>query len=146
MKFYIKEIAAEDTLDLRQLTLRPHQKSDQLIYPGDYDHETIHFGLFCNDKLSGIASVYNEPLKGVEMENSWRLRGMAVTENIRGKGFGNELMKNCIGHIRSKNAQLLWCNARLTAEGFYEKFGMKRKGEVFTPEDLGEHIVMVVKF
>ncbi len=107
MEFYIKEINADETRELRQLTLRPHQKSDQLIYPGDYDNKTVHFGLFYNDKLSGIASIYNEPMKGEENEYSWRLRGMATTQDIRGKGFGKELMNTCLYHIKSKNAELI---------------------------------------
>ena len=144
MKFYIKEITADETRNMRQLTLRPHQKSDQLIYPGDYDKETVHFGLFYNDKLSGIASIYNEPIKGEDNDYSWRLRGMATTEDVRGKGFGKELMNICLNHIKSKNAKLFWCNARLTAERFYEKFDMKREGEVFSPDDLGEHVMMVL--
>jgi len=144
MEYYIEEITADETRDLRQLTLRPHQKSDQLIYPGDYDRETVHYGVFYNNKLSGIASIYNESINGEDNKYSWRLRGMATTEDIRGMGFGKELMNTCLKHLKSKNAKLFWCNARLTAEGFYEKFGMKRKGEVFTPEDLGEHVVMVL--
>jgi len=145
MEFNIKKISADETRDLRQLTLRPHQKSDQLIYNGDYDPETVHFGLFCNEKLSGIASIYNEPMKGEGNKYSWRLRGMATTEEVRGKGLGKELMNKCLNHIKSKQAKLFWCNARLTAEGFYERFGMKRNGEVFIPEDLGEHVVMILK-
>jgi len=144
MEFYIKEISAEETRDLRKLTLRPNQKYDQLIYQGDYDKETVHFGLFYNDRLSGIASIYNEPMNGENNEYSWRLRGMATIDELRGMGYGTALMNKCLYHIRTKNATVFWCNARLTAEPFYNKFGMKRKGEVFTPEDLGEHIIMVL--
>lgn len=140
--FQIKTITPEETTHLRQLTLRQNQKAEQLIYPGDYDKGSVHFGAFENGELVGIASIYIERMKGNDEPESWRLRGMATTEKVRGKGYGKELMNKCLDHIKSKNGKLFWCNARITAEGFYGKFGMKRMGEVFHPEDLGPHVVM----
>ncbi|HMR41572.1 MAG TPA: GNAT family N-acetyltransferase [Ignavibacteria bacterium] len=138
----IKKISAEETRELRQLILRPHQKPEELVYPDDDDHQTVHFGLFENETLSGIASLYKDQYSGIDEPESWRLRGMATIEGSRGKGFGKELMNTCIEHIRSNKGKIFWCNARTTAEKFYEKMGMKRTGEVFTPEGLGEHVVM----
>ncbi|MBP9191682.1 MAG: GNAT family N-acetyltransferase [Ignavibacteria bacterium] len=138
----IKTINAEDTRSLRQLILRPHQKPEELIYPGDDDLSTVHFGLFENDILSGIASLYKDQYSGIDEPESWRLRGMATLEECRGMGFGKELMNKCIEHIRENNGKIFWCNARTTAENFYVKMGMKRIGEVFVPEGLGEHVVM----
>lgn len=138
----IKVIPSGETRHLRKINLRPAQNEDELFYPGDDDEETVHFGLFCGNELCGIASLYKECMPGETNDFSWRLRGMATNENIRGKGFGTKLMNRCIEHIKSKNGKKFWCNARTTAEKFYEKFGMKRYGEVFFPEGLGEHIVM----
>ncbi len=142
----IKEITAEQTTNLRQLTLRQHQSGKDLIYPGDYDKDTVHFGIFVDSMLEGIASIYKEGMKENLKPDSWRLRGMATSEKIRGKGYGSELMNQCIEHIKNQSGILLWCNARITAERFYEKFGMKRIGEIFHPEDLGPHVVMLVEF
>ncbi|MBL8006724.1 MAG: GNAT family N-acetyltransferase [Ignavibacteria bacterium] len=138
----IKVIPSGETRHLRKINLRPAQNEDELFYPGDDDEETVHFGLFCGNELCGIASLYKECMSGETNDFSWRLRGMATNENVRGKGFGSKLMNRCIEHIKSKNGKKFWCNARTTAEKFYEKFGMKRYGEVFFPEGLGEHIVM----
>lgn len=140
----IKFITAYQTTNLRQLTLRQNQKADELIYPGDFDNDTVHFGAFINSELVGIASIYKEQLKDNNQTQSWRLRGMATTEEVRGKGYGKDLMNKCIAHIISRNGKLLWCNARTTAEKFYEKFGMKRTGEIFYPENLGPHVVMTL--
>ncbi len=138
----IKKIPAEETTHLRQLTLRQNQKAEELIYPGDFDRDTVHFGMFVNSGLHGIASVYKDKMKDIDEPESWRLRGMATSEAVRGKGYGTELMNKCLSHIKENNGRIFWCNARITAEKFYEKFGMKRKGEIFYPEDLGPHIVM----
>ncbi len=144
--FYIKIIPARETRELRQLILRPHQSADELVYPGDEDKDTVHFGLICGDKLAGISSLYKQKMKDSDEPEAWRLRGMATAENFRGIGFGKELMYACIKHIENNKGKLFWCNARTTAEMFYEKFGMRRYGEVFYPEDLGAHIVMMMKF
>jgi predicted GNAT family N-acyltransferase len=138
----IKPINAEETTHLRQLTLRQHQKAEELIYPGDYDKDTVHFGAFVNNELTGIASIYRESMKGKNEPDSWRLRGMATVAEVRGKGYGKELMNICIEHIKNQGGKMLWCNARIEAEKFYEKFGMRREGEIFHPENLGPHVVM----
>lgn len=138
----IKEISSAETRHLRKINLRPNQNEDELFYAGDDDKETVHFGLYIRNELCGIASLYKECMKDESNDYSWRLRGMATNENIRGMGFGKKLMSRCIDHIKSKNGKLFWCTARTTAEKFYEMFGMKRYGDVFFPEGLGEHIIM----
>jgi predicted GNAT family N-acyltransferase len=143
--FQIKEIASSDTLNLRQMNLRREQKAEELVFPGDSDSSTVHFGIFYEGELCGIASIYNEPMKDETNDYSWRLRGMATNEEVRGLGFGMELMYKCISHVKLNKGRIFWCNARTSAEGFYEKFGMKRKGEVFYPEGLGEHVVMTMQ-
>lgn len=144
--FIIRQISAGETRGLRKLILRPHQNEEELVYPGDDAPETIHLGLFYENKLCGIASLYKEPMLGSHEKESWRLRGMATTEEVRGYGFGKELMNYCINHIKSKDGKIFWCNARTTAEDFYKKFGMARIGEPFYPEGLGEHVVMSVGY
>lgn len=141
-EFNIKRITAEDTRNLRHIILRPHQSPEELIYPGDEDPESVHFGLFCDNKLTGIASVYRQSPAGLNSNDSWRLRGMATAEEVRGMGFGKELMNECLKYVKEKKGKVFWCTARTTAESFYEMFGLKRQGEVFTPEGLGEHVIM----
>lgn len=143
--YEIKEINADDTRNLRQLTLRQHQAVETLIYPGDDADDTIHYGAFIGSELVGIASLYKAKLKDLDEPESWRLRGMATVEKVRGMGIGKALMSLCVEHAKKNNGKLFWCNARTTAEKFYEKFGMKRTGDVFYPEDLGPHIVMTMK-
>ena len=141
----IKTITAAETRNLRQLTLRQHQPAETLVYPGDDDTDTVHFGAFEENVLVGIASVYKDKMKGNDEPESWRLRGMATSETGRGKGYGKELMNKCLEHVKIRKGKLFWCNARISAEGFYEKLGMKREGDVFFPEDLGPHVVMWVE-
>lgn len=138
----IKEISSAETRNLRQLTLRQHQPADELVYPGDDDETTVHFGAYLSNELVGIASLYKDKMKGNDEPDSWRLRGMATADNARGIGIGKILMEKCLDHAKHRNGKLFWCNARTSAEGFYEKFGMNRIGEIFYPENLGPHVIM----
>lgn len=143
--FEIKIVSAAETRNLRQLTLRQHQAAETLIYPGDDAGDTIHYGAFIDSELVGIASVYKSMLKDFDETESWRLRGMATIERVRGMGIGKSLMEICIEHAKKQHGKLFWCNARISAEKFYEKFGMQRTGDVFYPEDLGPHVVMKMR-
>jgi len=144
MNVEIKKITAAGTRPLRQIILRPHQNADELVYEDDENPDSIHLGAYINNELCGIASLYKHRLKDNAEEEAWRLRGMATSESCRGKGLGVILMNECFKYVEEKNGLIFWCNARTTAEGFYEKFGMKRHGGVFTPEGLGEHVVMLM--
>ena len=41
--------------------------------------------------------------------------------------------------------ELLWGDARLEATGFYEKLGLKMKGEIYDVPDIGPHKLMYIK-
>lgn len=143
--FYIKNIPAEMTRPLRQLILRPHQLVDELIYPGDNDEYTIHLGAFHKEELVGIVSLFRQKLRNNKESNSWRFRGMATVEAVRGMGFAKCLMNHCIEYVKSNDGKILWCSARTSAAKFYEKFGMKRISGIYYPGGIGPHIIMSMK-
>src|SRR5437870_5417956 len=116
--YFIQPIKASETHLLRQKILRPHQSVSEINYPGDEDKLTIHYGLFVDNSLSGIASVYYEKMPGDNEIESYRLRGMAVDDNYRGKGFGKIILDRLISDLKEKNTKCLWCNARTPAAEF----------------------------
>lgn len=141
----ILPIRASDTHPLRQKILRPHQPIQEMEFPGDNDPETFHYGLFIENILMGIASVYKENTPGNEIINSYRLRGMAVEEKLRGKGFGKILVNKIFEELKEKDAEYLWCNARTNASGFYETLGFKIEGNEFDIPEIGPHYLMIKK-
>jgi hypothetical protein len=46
---------------------------------------------------------------------------------------------------RARGAELVWCNGRSSARGFYEHHGFTSVGEEFQLEPAGPHYVFVVK-
>ena len=136
----VREIQPRETLPLRQLVLRPHQRPEELSFAGDADPETRHFGAFEGRRLVAIASIYRQDHKG--RANTWQLRGMAALPEARGRGFGAAALAACLDYARACNGALVWCNAREKAAGFYLKHGFKTVSGVFEIEGVGPHYRM----
>ena len=145
--FTIRPITAEQTRPLRHKILRPHLPFETTAYPNDYDNDTLHVGAFVENDLVGVATVFRAvmPIKqdGIVSNTSWQLRGMAVKEEMRGKGYGAALVRACIDHIAQQGGGVLWCNGRTSALKFYESLGFQTIGEEFESDSgTGPHFVM----
>ena len=138
----IRFIKAQDTWGLRHRVLRPHQTIEDCDYPNDRNPESFHLGVFIGEHLIGIGSFYAEKNDALKGWKQYRLRGMATHPEFRGQGAGAKLIRFAIEHLRAQRADLLWCNARENAKGFYEKLGFGTYGESFSIEGIGEHFVM----
>ncbi|MBP6390042.1 MAG: GNAT family N-acetyltransferase [Flavobacteriales bacterium] len=138
----IAYLKAPDTWPLRHLVLRPHQPIEECDYPNDRNPDSFHLGAFSKNELIAIASFYKERKDGLTGWIQYRLRGMAVHPDQRGKGVGGKLLVFGFDHLRDLKADLLWCNARDNAKGFYLAHGMEVHGPPFTIEGIGEHQLM----
>lgn len=136
----IEEIRAEDTYGLRKSVLREGMKLSHEM-KGDHDAGTIHLGLYKTEKLVCVGSFMQAPhpeLKG----QHYQLRGMATVNDCQGKGYGKMLLYKAEQIVKAKNADVIWCNARLVAIDFYKKMGYRTKGSMFEVAEIGPHYVM----
>lgn len=85
----------------------------------------ILIGCFDDDKLEACCILTQTGPKTV------RLRQMAVTSGLQGKGIGRVLMSFAENIARDRGYRHLVMHARKTAAGFYEKLGYKISGEEF---------------
>jgi GNAT superfamily N-acetyltransferase len=138
----IRRISAAETRPLRQVILRPHQRVEELVYPGDDSPDAAHFGAFLDGELTGIASVCREPPHGEVSEGAWRLRGMAVAPQLQRRGIGSLLLRACIDHARQHGGTTMWFNARTPAIPFYRAHGFQVRGEEFVVLHAGPHYFM----
>ena len=143
MSLSLKTIKPKETAVLRQSVLRPHQTLEEMVYPNDEIEGATHIGAFEENELVGIVSIYPETEDGnTNQKKVWRLRGMATSPVVRGKGYGKLLVEKALELAREAGGEELWCNARTTACGFYFHFGFQKKGEEFEIEGIGPHYVM----
>lgn len=64
-------------------------------------------------------------------EGTVKLRQMAVTNNLQGKGIGRVIMNFAENVARDRGYKKITMNARKNAIGFYEKLGYKVVGDEF---------------
>ena len=128
----IKEIQPSETLDLRHRILSPN-KSVNLIILAEEDAGQ-HFGLFQSEKIVSVISLF------VENDNA-QFRKFATETTEQHKGYGSILLNYVIEESVKNNVTNLWCNARLTALGFYEKFGFEVVSEKWIKNDI-EYVKM----
>ncbi len=140
----ILRISPRDTTPIRHKILRPGRPIEECYYPGDQEDQTFHLGAFVDSQLVSIASFYFEKHPHVPDPYQYRLRGMATLDEFRHKGFSSELLKMGFPIVKQNLCSVIWCNARISAQGFYEKIGFVLKSEApFDIPGIGPHVLMV---
>lgn len=123
----VRQIAADDTLDIRQAVLWPDRSRNDLAL--EDDAEGMHFGAFVGDALVAAISLFRTP-EGV------RFRKFATLEAWQGKGIGSALLLHALDWARSIGECRMWCDARLSALPFYTRLGFETTGEPFEKSGL----------
>lgn len=138
----VKNITTAETLDLRNRVLRNNAGFDKCLFETDEIEGNFHLGWFSANRIVSIATFYPEDYmeKGI---GGYRLRGMATDPDFSGKGCGSDLIKFAINELRSANASYIWCHARSSARGFYEKLGFEVISDEFEVRDIGPHFIMI---
>jgi predicted GNAT family N-acyltransferase len=96
-----------------------------------------------------IAAFEEENLLGCciltkESANTLRLRQMAVTGSLQGKGIGAQMLRFAESVAKDFRNEYISMHARMDAVGFYKKQGYEVVSEVFTEVTL-PHVVMQKK-
>lgn len=138
----IKQIDYPQTYPVRQVVLRLGKPLETCSFKDDELQTTIHFGLFYQDKLTGIISLFKNNHTLFSTENQYQIRGMAVLPEYQKSGFGKQLVQHSEKFLKSKDIPLVWFNARESAVDFYKKSGYEVVGEAFEIPDVGVHLVM----
>ena len=135
-------VAASGVRPLRGEVLRPGQSAAQLVFGGDDAPDALHVAVLVDGRAVGVASVMHERYPRSAAVDAWRIRGMATTPALRGRGIGGALLARCEAHARERGGALLWCNARVGARALYERGGMSVVGERFEIASIGPHYLM----
>jgi predicted GNAT family N-acyltransferase len=138
----VLRINASDTYQIRSQVLRPGQPIESTHFKDDDNDQSFHLGAFIDSKLVSVASFYFETSPVLEEEFQYRLRGMATLPEHQGQGLSSALLKTAFPIIKQNFCQLLWCNARTSAQGFYQKVGFEKTGNEFDIKDIGPHVLM----
>jgi GNAT superfamily N-acetyltransferase len=150
----IEQIPPAASYPLRHAVLRPHLTVEQLVFDGDDLPGTATFGAVdrASGEIVGVATMVPETAPfdpaetGIDLGDTgtapWRLRYMATREDVRGQGVGALVLKAGLAYVAAEGGDLVWCNARVPAVGFYERAGFEVWGEEFLEGAVGPHVVM----
>jgi phosphoribosylformimino-5-aminoimidazole carboxamide ribotide isomerase len=118
----IKDAPLEDVLEMRREVMYPSFTIDQVKLSDDDEGE--HLGLYINEGLIAVISVFVR-------NNIMQFRKFATKETHQGKGYGTLLLEHVMRLAKDQHCVSVWCNARVSASGFYEKFGMHVTGNTW---------------
>jgi len=88
------------------------------------DDTAKHYGAYVDGELVSVASIYLDGSRA-------RLRKFATLPRFQGKGIGSKVISHLVTELKTSGIHYLWCDARESAMGFYQRFGMETQGEVF---------------
>ncbi len=131
-KFDIEQIRPELTWRLRQRVMYPQSKLYEMEM--EEDNDGIHFGAFEDNALVGVVSLFQQG-------KDFQFRKFAVDTGMQNKGIGNALLKYMEDFALNEGAERIWCNARVSAIGFYMKFGFFKTGKIFSKNGLDYEVM-----
>jgi GNAT superfamily N-acetyltransferase len=138
----IQNIPSFLTFAVRQPVLREGKPVGSCRFDGDNLETTSHFGLYHDENLIGVVSVFKIINPIFNSTDQFQIRGMAILPQFQKNGFGQKLVIHCEEFIKNLNGTLIWFNAREKAVPFYEKLGYQKVGNPFSIADIGIHYIM----
>ncbi|HSX68835.1 GNAT family N-acetyltransferase [Nocardioides sp.] len=145
----VEQVDPYATVWLRQRVLRPHQTYDEVLAETDVP-DLFAIGALVERALVACVVAHPDPFPpGAGLPESaapegsaWRLRGMATDPVQQGHGYGTAVLARVLDELRLRGAGLVWCNARVSAEGLYRKAGFAAVGEPWDDPQIGPHVQM----
>ena len=131
----IEQITQELTWKLRQKELYPDLPIEAIKLPED--DLGIHLGLFYQNKLATVVSLFED-------NNELQFRKLATDKKYQKLGLGSKMINYVLNYAKEKHIEKVWCNARLSATGFYEKLGFVKTDEVFSKGGI-DYVIMEIR-
>jgi len=128
----IRKITYSSTWAIRHQVMWPDRPIEYVKLP--HDKEGQHFGLFIEDEIVSIVSVF---LVGKVAQ----FRKFATLKEEQGKGYGSRLLSYVIEDLISSDIEKIWCNARSNKALYYERFGLRRTNQSFSKGGI-DYVIM----
>ncbi|EMD39504.1 hypothetical protein CERSUDRAFT_131896 [Gelatoporia subvermispora B] len=139
----IRRITAEQTVPLRHSVLWPDFPASHVLLADDA--AGLHLGAFIpsEDTPVAVVSVFKESIpssnteEGGEPLPAARFRKLACDPAHRRRGIGSKLLEHMFNIAREElGCDVVWCDARVETQGWYERKGMRPFGEIFYKDNL----------
>lgn len=142
LQINIEFISTEQTFLLRRAVLEHDPSNENVKLEKDDDPESFHLGAIYNKEIVSIVTFHKTTNDIFNESFQYQLRKMATSTDYRNLHLGKKLIAFGIEFLKNKGVQLIWCNARAGAIGFYEKSGFIPVGDFFDFPPIGLHKVL----
>jgi len=132
----VRNVDIETIWKIRQEVMYPAEALSYVQLPDDESGR--HLGLYIDDRLVSIVSLF-------ERGDRRQFRKFATLQSEQGKGYGSSLLDYVMRQAFADGKRFIWCNARVSASGFYQRFGMYTTGLSWWKKDL-EFVKMEKQF
>ncbi|MCU1670125.1 MAG: GCN5-related N-acetyltransferase [Blastococcus sp.] len=140
----VEEVPAGLTYPLRGAVLRPGRPVE---IAGDDEPDTFHLAARTPaGQVVGVVRFHPAACSWrPDARAPWQLRGMATDPAVRGTGAGRALVAEGLARVAAAGGDLVWCDARVAAAGFYERMGFAVVTEPYEKATVGLHLGMVIQ-
>lgn len=142
MNLNVKKIPFNKTFVVRHPVLRANRPVEECYFEGDELPSTTHFGLFDQDNLVGVLSVFENKHPNFNEGKVFQIRGMALLKEYQNKNLGVILLNEAEAYVNTQKGTVIWFNAREKAVNFYKKNGFQIEGTLFEIPQIGSHYLM----
>ncbi|MGY1649719.1 GNAT family N-acetyltransferase [Geodermatophilus sp. SYSU D01119] len=141
MTVRVGQVGLDVVLPLRSAVLRDGGPAG---LPGDDDPATVHLAARTADgRVAGVVRLSPAPCPWRDARAPWQLRAMATDPAVRGTGAGRALVAAGLALVAGRGGDLVWCNARVGAAGFYGRLGFAVVTAPFDVPPIGPHVGML---
>ena len=141
MSVEFSPVSCAAILGLRHRILRPGLPASTAKFAGDDDPGTLHFAVTMDREVISCLSLYTSQWQG---SSAWQLRGMATDAAFQGQGLSGRLLDYAVAEaVVRQPSWPIWCNARVSAIGFYRKANWTVESAEFEIEGVGPHVRML---
>jgi GNAT superfamily N-acetyltransferase len=109
----------------------PPRSREATLSPGDTAPGSLHLGAYLDGRLAGVCSVGPEPLPILDHPNAWRVRGLIMLPEFRGRGIGSALMQRALAHVETQANPLAWGFPKKKLTDMYSRIGFRPTGYTY---------------
>ena len=140
----VTRLGVSDILELRQHVLRRGTPVSHAHYAEDEDPTVVHLGIVQDGRVTATSTWLMRRCPEAPDDAAMQLKGMAVADELQGRGLGRMLLAEGLLLARERGALVVWARARDSALGFYETCGFEIAGPAFIDDATGlsHHVVL----
>lgn len=128
---------------LRNEVLWPHKTFENCLMEEDFLSTAFHV-IAKNefDEVVGTSTWMLQESERLSVHPQYRLRAMAVAQEARRKGIGEQLVSFGLARCAERGVKVVWCDARKVAFEFYRSLNFSEFEDEYEIPIIGTHRFM----